>query len=124
MQFKLNFITLVAAAMTAVVVSAVPVAHSARAADVDGYVYICTDEDFAGDCDNYGFNSGVCSNFPVEFQNDISSWGPDQGWECIMYTEFNCGTGGETYTGTSPGFSTLPPGINDALNSVLCFPQN
>ncbi|KAJ7057336.1 hypothetical protein C8F01DRAFT_1086374 [Mycena amicta] len=98
-----------------------PVEAEARAEDVSAHVFICTDINFAGDCTNYGFNSGQCSNFPGEFQDDISSFGPDQGWECIMYTDINCQ--GLTYTGVWPGFSTLPPGINDAISSVLCFPQ-
>ncbi|KAJ7057339.1 hypothetical protein C8F01DRAFT_1256589 [Mycena amicta] len=122
---KHNFTALIAlAAALAVVVSAAPATPAlaeARAAEVSAHVFICTDINFAGDCTNYGFNSGQCSNFPGEFQDDISSFGPDQGWECIMYTDINCQ--GLTYTGVWPGFSTLPHGINDAISSVLCFPQ-
>lgn len=56
-----------------------------RAAEVDGHVYICTDANWSGDCTNYGFYEGVCSNFPAEFQDDISSIGPDGGWKCNFY---------------------------------------
>lgn len=52
---------------------------------VDGYVYICTDAEWAGACDNYGFTLDVCSNFPSEFQDDISSVGPSQGFSCNFY---------------------------------------
>ncbi|KAJ7051485.1 hypothetical protein C8F01DRAFT_1262816 [Mycena amicta] len=120
MQFtlKLNFVPLTAA--MAVLTSAAP---AIPVADVDGHVFVCTDVDFAGDCSDYGFVNDVCSNFPPEFQNDISSFGPDQGFECITYTDNDCSPAGLTYTAIWPGFSTLPPGINDAISSVICFPQ-
>ncbi|KAJ6550929.1 hypothetical protein B0H10DRAFT_1802301, partial [Mycena sp. CBHHK59/15] len=81
-------------------------------------VFICTDANFAGDCTNYGFFADQCSNFPGEFQDDISSFGPDAGWSCTMYTDINCN--GDTYTGTNPGFATLPAFLNDAFSSVRC----
>lgn len=56
-----------------------------RAADVDGHIYICTDANWDGDCDDYGFTDGACSNFPSEYQDDISSIGPDSGWLCTLY---------------------------------------
>ncbi|KAJ7055996.1 hypothetical protein C8F01DRAFT_1087362 [Mycena amicta] len=81
---KHNFTALVAlVAALAVVVSAAPAVHAkqlysllelmnvkrrppaeARSAEVSAHVFICTDINFAGDCTNYGFNNGQCSNFP------------------------------------------------------------
>lgn len=60
-------------------------ALEARAAQVDGHIFICTDDQFSGDCTNYGFVANTCSNFPSEFQDDISSVGPDQGWVCTLF---------------------------------------
>ncbi|KAJ7752712.1 hypothetical protein B0H14DRAFT_3710497 [Mycena olivaceomarginata] len=115
MQFslKLSFVAL-AAAIAALTVNAVPA--TAPEPDVDGHVYICTDANFSGDCTDYGFFAGQCSNFPGEFNDDISSFGPDVGWACTI--DVNCS--GDTYTGTYPGFGTLPGFLNDAFSSVLC----
>ena len=57
----------------------------ARSTEVDGDIFICTDANWSGDCTTYGFFSGVCSNFPPEFQDDISSVGPNPGWSCNLY---------------------------------------
>ncbi|KAJ7152432.1 hypothetical protein C8R46DRAFT_1228661 [Mycena filopes] len=116
MQFTLKsaFVALAAA----LAVAAAPAGASTDSALVDGHVFICTDANFAGDCTNYGFFADQCSNFPGEFQDDISSFGPDAGWSCTMYTDANCN--GDTYTGTNPGFGTLPAFLNDAFSSVRC----
>lgn len=57
----------------------------ARAAQVDGHIYICTDDNFSGSCTNYGFTANQCSNFPSGFQDNISSVGPDKGWVCTLF---------------------------------------
>ena len=57
----------------------------ARAADTDGNIFVCTDANYGGNCENIGFNSGACNNFPTAFQDDISSIGPDDGWKCNVY---------------------------------------
>ncbi|KAJ7802292.1 hypothetical protein B0H14DRAFT_2713917 [Mycena olivaceomarginata] len=115
MQFNFNFAVL-AAAITALTAHAAPATTLEPL--VDGHVFICTDANFSGDCTNYGFFADQCSNFPGEFADDISSFGPDSGWSCTMYTDPNCN--GDTYTGTSPGFGTLPAFLNDAFSSVRC----
>jgi hypothetical protein len=43
-------------------------------ARVDGNIFICTDKHFGGDCTNYAFFDDQCSNFPGEFNDDISSF--------------------------------------------------
>ncbi|KAF7363011.1 Short chain dehydrogenase [Mycena venus] len=114
MQFplKLNFVAL-GAAIVALTASAAPAALEAQ---VDGHVFICTDANFSGDCTNYGFFDDQCSNFPDEFNDDISSFRPDAGWSCTMYTGINCT--GDTFRGilepAGPGF------FNDAFSSVRC----
>lgn len=57
----------------------------ARAAQVDGHIYICTDDNFSGSCTNYGFVANQCSNFSSGFQDNISSVGPDKGWVCTLF---------------------------------------
>ncbi|KAF8996354.1 hypothetical protein BDQ17DRAFT_1429799 [Cyathus striatus] len=115
MQFNLAFFIL-AAVSTALAAPAE--LNAKREALVDGHLFVCTDNDFAGDCSNIGFFNNQCSNFSPEFQDDISSWGPDEGWVCTTYTDINCS--GLTYTAGNPGFSSLPPGINDAISSFRC----
>jgi hypothetical protein len=103
------------------------------AALIDGHVYICTDANF--DCTNYGFITNVCSNLPSEFQDYISSFGPDAGWACTFYMcvvlffllinhprltrcfyrDANCSGG--IYVGTD-----IPGWLNDAFSSVRCVP--
>ncbi|KAJ7853454.1 hypothetical protein B0H13DRAFT_2358902 [Mycena leptocephala] len=86
MQFtlKLNFVALVTAIMALTINAAQENVLEAR---VDGHVFICTDVNFSGDCTNYGFFADLCSSFPGEFSDDISSFGPDAGW-CTLYTRF------------------------------------
>ncbi|KAJ7325463.1 hypothetical protein DFH08DRAFT_968691 [Mycena albidolilacea] len=76
---KYSFLAL-AVALASLKGSAAPARHpTADAALVDTHVYICTDSNLGGDCTNYGITNNICSNLPSEFQNDISSFGPDQG---------------------------------------------
>ncbi|KAJ7157282.1 hypothetical protein C8R46DRAFT_1114005 [Mycena filopes] len=116
MQFTLKsaFVALAAA----LAVAAAPAGPSTDSALVDGHVFICTDVDFGGDCTNYGFFNNVCSTFPSEFQDNISSFGPDKGWKCTLYT--NNGCSGLQSTATNPGITTLPGDVNDAFSSVNC----
>ncbi|KAF7356044.1 Short chain dehydrogenase [Mycena venus] len=116
MQFtlRLNFVAL-AAAIAALTVNAAPAALEAR---VDGRVFICTDTNFGGDCTNYGFFANQCSNLPVAFNDNISSFGPDVGWSCTMYTNPNCS--GDTYNAINPGFKVLPGFLDNAFSSVRC----
>ncbi|KAF8180634.1 hypothetical protein BJ912DRAFT_1062414 [Pholiota molesta] len=114
----------VIAAVALVGANAAPAANvniNARAAEVDGHLFVCTDDNFTGDCANFAFNVDECINFNSPFQDSISSFGPDAGFICITYTDANCS--GLTYTATSPGFSSLPVGINDAISSFQCFHQ-
>lgn len=116
-------------------------ALEARAAQVDGHIFICTDDQFSGECTNYGFVDNVCSNFPGEFQDDISSFGPDQGWICTLFmylfnmkltnayhshnycSNDNCNSNQGTYDVQYPGFTHLDYG-NDAFSSLRCFRIN
>ncbi|KAJ7680184.1 hypothetical protein B0H14DRAFT_3908229 [Mycena olivaceomarginata] len=102
MQFNFNFVVL-AAAIAALTAHAAPATLEPL---VDGHVFICTDANFSGDCTNYGFFADQCSNFPGEFADDISSFGPDSGWSCTMYTDPNCN--GDTYTEPDPALERSP----------------
>ncbi|KAF8189035.1 hypothetical protein BJ912DRAFT_967767 [Pholiota molesta] len=94
---------------------------NARAAEVSGHLYVCTDFDFTGDCVNFAFEVYFCYTFDSPFQDSISSFGPDVGFFCTTYVDAGCQ--GLSYTAVNPGFSTLPPGINDQISSFVCAPQ-
>ncbi|KAJ7795057.1 hypothetical protein B0H14DRAFT_3888497 [Mycena olivaceomarginata] len=87
MHFTLKYsFAALAVILVSLKVSAAPAGPTTDAVLVDAHVYICTDSNFGGDCTNYGITNNVCSNLPSEFQDNISSFGPDQGWGCIFYT--------------------------------------
>ncbi|THG97890.1 hypothetical protein EW026_g4196 [Hermanssonia centrifuga] len=115
MQFKLAF-----AALASVLAIATAAPLEERAAQVDGHIFICTDDNYGGDCTNYGFTSGACSNFPSEFQDDISSLGPDSGWFCNLYLDYNCNNDESSLRVDYPGISALGWG-NDAFSSLQCY---
>ncbi|KAF8998683.1 hypothetical protein BDQ17DRAFT_1428284 [Cyathus striatus] len=89
---------------------------SNRAADVDGNLYVCTDANWGGECT---LTSDECNNMISGFQDNISSFGPDVGWECTTYTDINCT--GATYADHQPGFTTLPAFINDNISSFSYY---
>ena len=110
MQFSVAFVALVSAMATSVVsVAAAPApeAANALAARVSapltmssscsnirslsfqdpsgGHIYVCDTWDFQGSCTNVAFNNDQCTNFPTNFQDNISSIGPDGGWTCQVF---------------------------------------
>ena len=56
-----------------------------RQAPSTGKIHVCTDWDWKGSCTNVHFNNAQCTNFPSAYQDNVSSLGPDGGWECIIY---------------------------------------
>ncbi|PSR74742.1 hypothetical protein PHLCEN_2v9621 [Hermanssonia centrifuga] len=129
MHFTFGIITFTSILTSLSVVSAAPAievrANATTAvsdvANADGHIYICTDDNWSGSCENFGFIAYSCSNFPSNFQDDISSVGPDSGWYCTLYIDYNCNPDQGTYTVTAPGYSALTYG-NDAFSSVMCDP--
>ncbi|KAJ7814693.1 hypothetical protein B0H14DRAFT_3476837 [Mycena olivaceomarginata] len=121
MYFTLKYsFAALAVALGSLKVSAAPAGLTADAALIDAHVYICTDSNFGGDCTNYRITNNVCSNLPSEFQDDISSFGPDQEWGCIFYTDPECT--GAVYSQAYPGATLVPGFLNDAFSSVRCTP--
>ncbi|GJE87341.1 hypothetical protein PsYK624_034240 [Phanerochaete sordida] len=118
--------TLLVAALAALVSTgkASPVGDASFAArDAPwGNLYVCTDANWSGNCDNIWFQSGQCVVFPGDFQNDISSIGPPKGWGCNAYVDYNCADDGLDFL--YPGIYDLGDGntnYNDRLNSFSCF---
>ncbi|THH02064.1 hypothetical protein EW026_g709 [Hermanssonia centrifuga] len=54
------------------------------------------------------------------FQDDISSLGPDAGWFCNVYIDYNCNNDQSSLRVDNPGIASLGWG-NDAFSSLQCF---
>ncbi|QRV79085.1 hypothetical protein RhiJN_07101 [Ceratobasidium sp. AG-Ba] len=84
-------------------------------------VFFCTDANFKGNCVYVsGFNSGQCVGVGSDFNDKVSSFGPDQGITCTIYSDAGCvgrATGGVVY----PGINNLADfNNNDAMSSFRC----
>ncbi|CAE6410455.1 unnamed protein product [Rhizoctonia solani] len=67
------------------------------AAAISGGVYFCTDANFTGKCLHVaGFTENQCVNFGNEFNDQVTSFGPDKGLACLLYSDWDC-------KGTNPG---------------------
>ncbi|KAF7798388.1 hypothetical protein EIP86_009609 [Pleurotus ostreatoroseus] len=94
MQLNLGFFAL--AGMVASLVGATALPNAAieeradEAAQFDGHLFVCIDENWSGACLNIGFYAQQCQNFPSGFDNQITSVGPDQGWQChlLMFVKY------------------------------------
>ncbi|KAG8682710.1 hypothetical protein FRC09_016594, partial [Ceratobasidium sp. 395] len=83
-----------------------------------GGVYYCTDEKFQGNCAYItGFNAGQCVVVGPDFNDKISSFGPDDGMRCTLFSDDNCN--GRAVGGvTKPGIPKLSDfDMNDAMSS-------
>jgi hypothetical protein len=47
--------------------------------------FVCTDINFGGVCTTFHGSSGQCVNFSAEFNDDITSFGPDTGQDCFIF---------------------------------------
>ncbi|EPQ57620.1 hypothetical protein GLOTRDRAFT_92602 [Gloeophyllum trabeum ATCC 11539] len=81
--------------------------------------YYCTDINWGGNC-QYTPDYGVCVTFGGSDWNDqVSSFGPDQGLECYLYTDWGCT--GDVLPLEYPGAADLRQySFNDAVSSFAC----
>ncbi|OAL03071.1 hypothetical protein IQ06DRAFT_367646 [Phaeosphaeriaceae sp. SRC1lsM3a] len=87
-----------------------------------GHLFVCTDSNFGGACQNLQFTTGQCLNLAAPFQDSISSAGPDAGFTCSVCSDNNC-SGTCINTLVSPGifdFGNFSPNINDQISSYRC----
>ncbi|KAL5634235.1 hypothetical protein ACGC1H_006153 [Rhizoctonia solani] len=99
-----------------------PTPGKPAAAAISGGVYYCTEADFKGKCLFVsGFTENQCVNFGNEFNDQVTSFGPDKGLACLLYSDWNC-------AGTNPGGWMVNPGssnlsqykFNDIASSFRC----
>lgn len=78
--------------------SLLPLALAAPANDLSkrtpGNAYMCTEENWGGQCENHFFDLGGCNEVPGEYLFNIGSFGPDQGAICTFFDENHNTCGG------------------------------
>jgi hypothetical protein len=47
--------------------------------------FVCIDSGFTNICATFHGSSGQCVNFPSNFNDIISSFGPDSGQDCFIF---------------------------------------
>ncbi|KAJ7873837.1 hypothetical protein B0H14DRAFT_2343924, partial [Mycena olivaceomarginata] len=83
------------------------------------FSFVCTNSGFAGTCSVFRGASGECISFPGDFNDDITSIGPDSGQDCFfLRNDLGC-TGQQLGPIRSPGISNLASnaGFNDQISS-------
>ncbi|QRV89269.1 hypothetical protein RhiJN_17287 [Ceratobasidium sp. AG-Ba] len=91
-------------------------------AALPGGVYWCDNVNFWQPCEYVnGFSSGQCVEVGSVWNDRISSFGPDFGIICNVFSDGNCK--GKVYYGiANPGITNLGDvGMNDAISSFRCF---
>lgn len=102
-------------------------------------MFACTGDSFSGTCFDVPFVDRVCTNFPAELQDNISSISPDSGWTCLAFafvfytvgatlhtdgtncSDLDCSDAHGHITIPNPGFPRLGDlGWNDKLSSFSC----
>ncbi|KAJ7323255.1 hypothetical protein DFH08DRAFT_350047 [Mycena albidolilacea] len=92
--------------------------------DTAGNIFVCTDAGFTGSCAVFSGASGQCVDFPSNFNDDISSVGPDSGQDCFFWIDAGC-SNEQLGPIRSPGSSNLnvdpTVAFNDHISSFKCF---
>ncbi|KZL86570.1 hypothetical protein CI238_05631 [Colletotrichum incanum] len=87
------------------------------------HLYICSDANFSGRCQNLESNTGQCYNLANGFNDVVSSLGPDQGTSCTIWENNGC-SGASITNIVSPGIFNLADSnwnFNDRASSYRCF---
>ncbi|KAF2206280.1 hypothetical protein CERZMDRAFT_103531 [Cercospora zeae-maydis SCOH1-5] len=91
-------------------------------------LYVCTDIDWKGTCQDLQNGPGLCINLGEPFAANISSVGPDSEVSgCTLFVKENCDLSGEFVANVKkPGLSDLsssPQGgrYNDKFMSYICY---
>ncbi|KAJ9628898.1 hypothetical protein H2203_002803 [Taxawa tesnikishii (nom. ined.)] len=88
-----------------------------------GAVYMCTDANWSGICQYQTYALNTCVDLRnTTFADSISSFGPDQGAECMLMLG-HCNAEEPFYGDIAyPGYSDLTAiGWNDRAESYICF---
>jgi len=87
-------------------------------------VFYCRNDRWKGGCHRQYFIDGVCQGVPKEWNDQISSLGPDasvkdRDWGCDVFTEGNCQ--GQRFLIFYPGSDIMSAhNMNDKVSSIKC----
>ncbi|KAI3548862.1 hypothetical protein CSPX01_02885 [Colletotrichum filicis] len=70
------------------------------------HLYICSDANFSGRCQNLESNTGQCYDLGNGFNDVVSSLGPDAGTSCTIWENAGC-TGASIVNIVNPGIYNL-----------------
>ncbi|KAF2100439.1 hypothetical protein NA57DRAFT_54528 [Rhizodiscina lignyota] len=85
-----------------------------------GGIYICTDINWSGECGYKVQPLNTCIHLDDPWYHTISSFGPDQGTSCQMYSDKNCNFpigSGIGYPGVA---DMTKDGLNDQVGAFKC----
>ncbi|KAE8445771.1 hypothetical protein EG329_012829 [Mollisiaceae sp. DMI_Dod_QoI] len=101
-------------------ISLIPADNLALAARAITHVYMCINDNFQPACENFQVNTGVCYNLGGNWNDAISSIGPDSGTTCTIWYDNGCS--GRSVSGiVNPGIYNLNDwNFNDVASSVKC----
>ncbi|OHE92128.1 hypothetical protein CORC01_12583 [Colletotrichum orchidophilum] len=133
MQFIFTVATLVSAALAGVITRAedngpvnIPVdsVGNPKEGTIQAitHLYICSDANFSGRCQNLDSNTGQCYNLGNGFNDVVSSLGPDAGTSCTIWENNGC-SGASIVNIVSPGIYNLADSkwnFNDKMSSYRC----
>lgn len=118
-KFSLLLLSLLGAASSA---PTVEIAERSPVAELEkrtvGGIYLCTDINFSGTCGYKVQPLNTCIVLTSPYDLSISSFGPDKGTKCHLYSTHDC----TTYGCSSPGCGFAPdiilsyPGSADLRN--------
>ncbi|KAF2641909.1 hypothetical protein P280DRAFT_288047 [Massarina eburnea CBS 473.64] len=116
---KLTASFLIAFAASVYATPIVPRDDPPKDTPVKTHIYVCLDADFKGTCQNFEVEPGKCYNVTDDWNDKISSGGPDKDTFCAAYQNYECN--GKAFPFTYPGIRDLTRyGYSDVISSYRC----
>ncbi|KFY92795.1 hypothetical protein V498_04765 [Pseudogymnoascus sp. VKM F-4517 (FW-2822)] len=84
------------------------------------HFYACINDNFRPACNNFELPTNYCYNFQGNWNDAITSIGPDKGTTCILWFDWDC-KGRSVSNIISPGIYNLNDfNFNDVASSIKC----
>ncbi|EPE25897.1 hypothetical protein GLAREA_01809 [Glarea lozoyensis ATCC 20868] len=115
----MQFTTIIATSILAVMATAAPVAVPAVEARAQQLIDLWQDSGFLGLKFTGSSDVGKCVNLPSNFNDRVSSGKAKPGFRCTTWVDANCVGTGFSFN-ASPGASSFPSWINDKSSSWKC----
>ncbi|KAG2166215.1 hypothetical protein VTO58DRAFT_111443 [Aureobasidium pullulans] len=92
--------------------------------DTPGYVLACTGANFTGTCQEFTLPINTCVDLPANLTKQVTSFGPDAGSRCSLYTG-HCNDAAPYFGGVVkpgvPDLSKTTKNFDNMAESFLCF---